>query len=155
MYKLQKMRDHIIYNINFNHPYISFCIDHNFHFLFPFLYSFLYTDFQDIYHLYRWLTGWPFYLEGVVLARSSPRVLMTRLPHTHSPMMIPAPPYTRIQMGVWVFWAALPSVPIIHRATRGPIELLKTKQMIHGGLVTLLLHIIAHINTVQPFIQNC
>lgn len=82
-------------------------------------------------------TGWPFYLEGVVLARSSPRVLMTRLPHTHSPMMIPTPPYTRIQMGVWVFWAALPSEPIIHRATRGPIELLKTKQMIHGCLVKM------------------
>ena len=59
------------------------------------------------------------------MAKSSPRVLMTLLPHTHRPMMMPAPPYSKIQMGVWAFCPALPSVPIIHRATNGPMELLQ------------------------------
>ena len=65
------------------------------------------------------------YLEGVILVRLSPIVSMTLLPHTQRPNMIPAPPYTRIHMGVAACCRALPCVAIIHTEMRGPMELLR------------------------------
>jgi len=64
------------------------------------------------------------YLDGVILERSSPIVLMTLRPHTQSPILIPTPPNIRIQIGVSAFCKALPSVPIIQILTRGPMALL-------------------------------
>lgn len=40
------------------------------------------------------------YLEGVMGVRSLPMVWITLRPHTHSPMQMPAPPYSSSQMGV-------------------------------------------------------
>lgn len=40
------------------------------------------------------------YLEGVMGVRSLPIVWITLRPHTHRPMQMPAPPYSRSQMGV-------------------------------------------------------
>ena len=42
----------------------------------------------------------PAYLDGVIGVRSSPTVLITRRPQTKSPMHIPTPPKTRIQIGI-------------------------------------------------------
>ena len=64
------------------------------------------------------------YLEGVILVRSSPMVFITLLPHNHSPIEIPAPPYNKIQIGVAAFPWTTPVVPVSHRETRGPIALL-------------------------------
>ena len=66
------------------------------------------------------------YLDGVILVRSSPIVLMTRRPRIHRPREIPTPPYTRIQRGVAAFSWTTPWLPMSHRDTRGPIALLGT-----------------------------
>lgn len=64
------------------------------------------------------------YLEGVILARSSPIVLITFRPSTTKPKDIPKPPYSRIQIGVAACCETSPVVAINHNDTRGPIALL-------------------------------
>jgi hypothetical protein len=39
-------------------------------------------------------------LDGVILVKSSPTVLITRRPNIHRPSDIPTPPYNRIHTGV-------------------------------------------------------
>lgn len=66
------------------------------------------------------------HVDGVILARSSPIVLMTLLPQTHRPMVIPRPPKNRIQMGAGVTSLELHDgvVPINQMLTSGPMALL-------------------------------
>ena len=52
--------------------------------------------------------GYLLYLEGVIGVRSSPTVLITRRPHTNSPMHMPTPPYTRIQTGIRTLSCIMP-----------------------------------------------
>ena len=65
------------------------------------------------------------YLDGVTFVRSVPIVSITRLPRTHSPRVIPAPPYASTQIGVAAFCSTFPSELMSHTATSGPIALLQ------------------------------
>lgn len=67
-------------------------------------------------------------LDGVILVRSSPSVLMTRRPRIHNPSEMPKPPNNRMKMGVGSAVETSPVVPINHRDTSGPIALLGIKQ---------------------------
>lgn len=64
-------------------------------------------------------------VSAVMLVRSSPTVCMTRRPHSHRPSAMPTPPKTRIARGVSARACAPPSEYSSHRATRGPIALLR------------------------------
>lgn len=65
------------------------------------------------------------YVDGVILDRSSPMVLITRRPQIHSPNEMPTPPYTKIQIGMGAFWDTFCSWAITHTPTKGPIALLQ------------------------------
>lgn len=71
------------------------------------------------------------HLEGVILARSSPTVSMTRLPHIQSPMEMPTPPYSRIQIGVNSSDSTSPVVAVSQMLTNGPMALLETYNVNH------------------------
>ena len=70
------------------------------------------------------------YLEGVIGDRFSPIVLMTRLPQTLRPRMMPTPPYMRIQIGMDACLTTVPSWYINQSEITGPIALLESNAMI-------------------------
>lgn len=60
----------------------------------------------------------------MILAKSSPRVWMTRRPQTHKPIEIPIPPYISSQIGMGILEFTTWVTPTIHRPINGPMALL-------------------------------
>jgi len=65
------------------------------------------------------------YLEGVIGDRFSPIVLMTLLPQTLRPTMIPTPPYIKIQRGIEACLVTVPWWYINQSEMTGPMALLE------------------------------
>lgn len=88
------------------------------------------------------------YLDGVMGVRSLPMVWMTLRPQTHRPTQMPTPPYSSNQIGVGALDITDPLSKTSHRATRGPIALLKAKEVMHSQILFL-----KSVNTILSTVQ--
>ena len=62
-----------------------------------------------MFHTYDYFYRRQTCLDGVILVKFSPIVLMTLCPHAQRPILIPTPPYSMIQNGDSLFCMTLPS----------------------------------------------
>ena len=71
--------------------------------------------------LYRKTDRIEYYLDGVILVKSSPIVLITLLPQTQRPIEMPTPPKISNQIGVAASDSILPSLYTKYSAISGPM----------------------------------